>query len=441
MPILEGAWDCSQCKAVAIPGGLTNCPHCGDPRNTLIDPEETPYLPTNARVVTDSDELAVANAGPEWNCGGCGQANRGDATVCSNCNQPKSADDTVAGVYTYVSGVEADSETLSEPGAIQDDWVNTVLTAADPLQEIAEGPVAMPARTFAADALPDEGSDIKRIFSTDDRSHRSTRQGTPSFAWLRSFPMPTLAKAAAAVALAVTVVFTVLFVHGEYVATYSAPLTVQNLTWERQVEVEAYRTLTKEDWSYPSDARVLGSRQAIHHYNQVLDHYEKKPRQVPVRVQSGSHSESYACGSRTVNRGNGYYEQQTIYCSRTVPDYTTTYRTEYDDVPVYRQVPIYQTKYTYEIDRWVTDRFEVARGESTDDGVWPMWPEPKIADAKLRVGNERRERYDVALADASGRQFTQQLDLATWDNLSEGETITGHQTKHGNLRGVDWPSE
>lgn len=440
MAILEGAWDCSQCRAVAIPGGLTNCPHCNDPRNTIIDPEESPYLPTNARVVTDSDKLADANTGPEWNCGDCGQANRGNATVCSSCNQPKSADDTVAGVYTYVSGVEADGEALSDPRAIEDDWVNTVLTAADPLQEIAEGPVAMPAHTFASDALPDEGSDIKQLFATDDRSH-DTRRNTPSFARLRSFPMPTLAKAAAAAVLVVAAIFTGFFVHGEFFATYSAPLTVQNLTWERQVEVEAYRTLTEEDWSYPSDARVLGSRQAIHHYNQVLDHYDKKSREVPERVQSGSHSESYACGSRTVNRGNGYFEQQTTYCTRSVPDYTTRYRTEYYDEPVYRQVPIYQTKYTYEIDRWVTDRFEVASGESTDDGVWPVWPEPKIADAKLRVGDERRERYEVALADASGRQFTQQLDLGTWDNLSEGETVAGHQTKHGDLRGVDWPSE
>ena len=441
MTILEGAWDCSQCNTTAIPGGLTNCPRCNDPRNTLLDPEESPYLPTNARVVTDSDELAAADAGPEWNCGDCGQANSGRATVCRNCSQPKSADDSVAGVYTYVSSVEAGGETISEPGTIEDDWVDTVLAAADPLQEIAEGPVAMPARTFATDALPDEGGDIKRIFSTDDCPDHATSQDTPSFAWLRALPMPTMAKAAAAATLVVIAIFTAFFVHGEYFATYSAPLTVQNLTWERQVEVEAYRTLTQEDWSYPSDARVLGSRQEIHHYDRVFDHYDKKSRQVPVRVQSGSHSESYACGSRTVNRGNGYYEQQTTYCTRSVPDYTTTYRTEYYDEAVYRQVPVFLTKYTYEIDRWVTYRFEVARGESSDDGVWPVWPQPKIADTKLRVGDERRERYEVALADASGRQFTELLDLATWDNLSEGETVTGHQTKHGDLRGVDWPSE
>jgi hypothetical protein len=177
------------------------------------------------------------------------------------------------------------------------------------------------------------------------------------------------------------------------------------------------------------------NERAIHHYNRVLDHYEDKTRQVPQRVASGSHQEQYACGTRTVDKGNGFFSQETTYCSRTVTDYTTTYKTEHYQDPVYRQDPVYQTRYTYQVDRWVTERFEKASGVTS-----PYWPEPDSLSEKQRVGDERKQEYEVVLVDPKGREFTRDLDQGTWAYLSDGETIIGHQARSGTLREVDWPS-
>ena len=139
--------------------------------------------------------------------------------------------------------------------------------------------------------------------------------------------------------------------------------------------------------------------------------------------------------------GNGFFSTETTYCDRTVIDYTTVYRTEYRTEPVYRQDPVYRTKYVYQIDLWVTDRFDSSSGESDQAGVMPIWPITTENGNKERVGDEQHETYEVDLSDAEGRSFTKSLDYDQWSLLSEGEIVTGEQTRRGALRSVNWPSE
>lgn len=436
----EGAWDCSQCEKRGIPGGLTRCPHCNDPRDTALTPSEAPYLPTNARVVTDRDELAVANSGPEWNCGYCGSANRGNTEACAECDRPKDADDTVAATYTYVSGVEAEGKDISDSRIVGDDRTNAVLQGADPLQQLESDPVRMPDRTFTASDLPRNGEDVQRRHD-DPSDEDPPRSNVPLLGKLPPVHASRrLVIIMAAVIMVVLAIISSLYVRSEFFVAHSTPLTVQNLTWERQVEVETYRTLTQSDWTVPSDGRVISSRPEVERYVQVLDHYETKTRQVPERVRTGSHTEKYACGTRTIDKGNGYFDSQTTYCDRQVDDYSTIYRSEQYQEPVYRQDPVYRTKYTYQVDRWVTDRYETARGESNPDGVWPAWPEPIVVGTTQRVGDDRKERYTVELTDQNGQQFSRSLDYTAWSYLSEGESVTGYQTKRGGLTKVDWPT-
>ncbi len=423
MAVLEGKWGCAQCPTVGISGLLLKCPNCGDPRNQHLDPEEAPYLPTDAREITDQDELDYANSGPAWNCGKCGELNRGDHDTCSNCGAKRDHDDMVNPVYTYVDGIDAQNVHLDNPGAVVDDRTDAVLKSADKLQELETEPVTMPARTFSALSIP-----RRSVLSLRDAAYRGRRA-------LSSRVRVSPAKAALTAAATVLSVGGGGAVYVNFVQTHDVTLQVTGLAWERQVEVEELRTLTKQDWDPPADARIQHSERAIHHYDTVLDHYETRPHQVGEQVQTGTRNESYACGSTTVDNGNGTFSTETEYCDRSVPVYTTEYHTEYSQEPVYRQDPVYRTLYTYEIDRWMTDTFVTAKGSSE-----PHWPEPRDLSSKQRVGDERRETYTVTLSDEDGRSFNREIDWSKWSVLDSGETIPGKENHQGSLRSVEWPT-
>jgi hypothetical protein len=425
MVILEGKWDCSQCLKTGISGRLSNCPRCGDARNPLLDPEERTYLPEDAPTVTDESGLKQAAAGPNWNCGHCGQANPGTASVCSNCSEPRGNDDDVQGVYTYVSGVDANGATLSDSDQLDTDQVDAVLEGADKLHVLEKDPVKMPDRTLRMDALRRDGIIAQRV-----AAWKSGKRSTP--AGLRS---PRVLLAAGALLTLVLTFIVGNFIYGNYIKTHTVDLTVRSLTWERQIEVEESRTFTKEGWSVPSAGRIQSSHLAIHHYNRVFDHNEHRSRQVSERKATGSHNERYPCGATIIDHGNGFYESKTTYCNRTVTDYTIVYSTKYYDEPIYRKDPVYRTRYVYLIDRWVTDHFVRAGGE-----INPYWPTVPALGGKQRVGDERRQSYDVVLADEEGRTFKRQLGLAGWSHLSDGEAIQGDENRQGALRKVDWPA-
>ena len=422
MATLEGKWDCKQCRTIGIAGLTTRCPNCGDARNEHLDPEEAPYLPADARVITSESELAVAASGPGWSCGKCGNYNQGDSEKCSNCSDPRNHDDRVNAVYTYVEGIDAAGQTISAPGQIETDWVDTTLQSADKLQQLEDGPVVSPARTFALSALPRIGA-----LAVRDKL-RASSQVSKSRIGIGVTPL-------LGVVAAVVMIIGGYAGYANFIKASEVVLTVDALEWERQVEIEEFRTLTQEDWTYPGDARVQRSFQAVHHYDRVLDHYEDRTRQVPETKQTGTRPESYACGSTTVNNGNGTFSSRTTYCTRSVPVYTTTYRTEHYKEPIYKQVPVYKTKYVFEIDRWVTDRFIRASAEAK-----PFWPQPVGLTGKQRVGNERKESYEVTLVDPQGREFDREVDLTTWSYLSEGETVPAMQTRRGSVRSVTWPT-
>lgn len=446
MPTLEGKWDCAQCLTKGISGLKTSCPTCGDSHNEHLDRSEEWYLPDDARELTSSDELDYANSGPLWNCGYCGQPNRGDEAHCGECKKPRDADDFVSATRTYVDGVDAEGVTLSDTDDLDQDWVNATLQRADVLQVLEDQPATMPHRTLRASELLTDGSPWpqypgKTSSDKDDNSSESAGSRRLVISVLRDCfkanRRPTFIVVVLIAALSMLGVSGVAL-YENYVATHTVDVTVQSLSWERQVEVEEFRTLTQEDWTYPGDARVLSSRREIRSYRQVLDHYETRTRQVPEQKQTGTRTEQYACGSTRVSNGNGTFTERTTYCTRSVPVYATVYRTETYQVPIYRNEPVYDTKYRYEIDRWVTDHWDTAN--SSTHGHAPIWPGATIRGPKQRVGNERHEAYGVVLIDAQERTFDKSFSgMSIWSKLTPGMMLKGEQTRTGDLREVHWP--
>ena len=188
-------------------------------------------------------------------------------------------------------------------------------------------------------------------------------------------------------------------------------VTLISKAWQRQVAVEEYKTFTENSWTPPSDAYNVRTDQQIHHYDQVLDHYENRERKVAEQVLDGY--ETVVTGYNDL--GNGYFEEVT----EQVPTYHTEYRTEYYQEPVYVSVPVYATMYYYDVDRWVYVRTEETRG--TDE-------EPYFADRAILRQGERfgstKEQYAVTVRDKKGNDKTYAVSGTMWDHMNKGSTYT-----------------
>ncbi len=186
--------------------------------------------------------------------------------------------------------------------------------------------------------------------------------------------------------------------------------TIDGKDWTRAIEVQEHRTVTEEDWSVPQGGRTRRSFRAVRSHRRVLDHHETRTRQVSERVQTGTRT--YTCGS--VDRGNGYFEDRIC----TEPQYETRYRTETYEEPVYRQEPIYGTKYVFDIERWLPDDTAWARGDAARE---PEWPAVKIG-RKEREG-ARIQRYVLRFTDAEGKSYEREVSQAEYDRYERGQPV------------------
>ncbi|HET6764182.1 MAG TPA: hypothetical protein VFH27_10940 [Longimicrobiaceae bacterium] len=207
---------------------------------------------------------------------------------------------------------------------------------------------------------------------------------------------------------------------------YEVDGRVAALHWDRTVKVEEYRTVRESDWSVPPGGREVDHHRAVHHHNQVLDHYETRSRQVSERVQTGS--ERYTCGRRS--KGNGYYSDKT--CTR--PTYTTRYHTETYRDPVYVSVPVYATRYDFDIEKWVPGRVLKEEGATTAT----RWPAVKLAANERDAGHE--EHYVVRFTDAKGRDYAQPLPEITWRLFSPGHPVRMRVNSVGHLFAAKEPT-
>lgn len=346
MAIREGRWDCQYCGALGNMGRDKACPNCGSSR-----PEGTKFYLADDAEITDKKLLRQATIGPDWNCEFCGTSNAADITICGSCNAPREASSPVAQVKDYELGEAPTSGDMAPP------------------------PEARPATAT-------EESKAKPKLS----------------------PMAIAGIAGAVLLLCICIVAAIFIFGGQDVDA-----TVSGFTWERAFEVEAFQTVTEEDWSIPDGGRLLSQSEEIHHYDQILDHYETRQREVSEQIQVGERT--YVCGQRDL--GNGFFED--IECSE--PVYETQNRTETYEEPIYREEPVYQTRYVYEIDKWVVVRTENARGDDHS----PYWPRADLGDDE-REG-ARTESYLVFFTNDKGDRYSYEVPLDEWQGFEAGQGV------------------
>lgn len=176
--------------------------------------------------------------------------------------------------------------------------------------------------------------------------------------------------------------------------------SIGQMRWERQIEIEQYRTIEARDWrgSEPNDARIYDERSEIHHYDRRLSHYN---------------TVSYSCGTMDNPRT----------CTR--------------EEPVYVSVPVYRTRLYYKVDRWVTDSWVVAKGTE----IHPHWPAlPAALDdtdilGNKREGDARKQHYEMdVICDCD--PSTIELNHKSWADYRPGQKVIAYVTVTGRVRGV-----
>lgn len=189
-------------------------------------------------------------------------------------------------------------------------------------------------------------------------------------------------------------------------------VTVTGFEWERAISIERYQTVDESDWSLPSGGRLKYTREEIYKYENVFERYETKSRIVTKERFKGY--EDYVAGRRDL--GNGYFEK--IVHQR--PVYETYTETEYYQAPVYKKVPIYKTKYYYEIDKWLYDRSLRTSGKDKD----PYWEETKNLTSKERESG-RKEKYYLIGFDKNNNEKTEKISIPfeNWKEIKVDQTV------------------
>ena len=187
-------------------------------------------------------------------------------------------------------------------------------------------------------------------------------------------------------------------------------LQVTSLSWKRTIPVEQYLQYTETGWAVPEGGTEVSSSQEIHHYDQVLDHYEQV--QVQRSRQVIDHYETYYTYT---DNGNGTFSE----VPHERPVYRTEYYTETESRPVYRSVPRYATRYVYTIWRWTAVREASASGQDHE----AAWPETNLAQDE-REGSGRTEQYAITVVSEKGQEKTWLLKEEDWRKIRQGDRLT-----------------
>jgi hypothetical protein len=434
-------WDCI-CGEKAIFSNELECPSCGMPHNPVAYTQMNYYKDPKHRTVPAS---WGPDLGPNWNCGNpkCGgTCNTGNLKVCRKCGQPRDGDDVQEATTTWSWGKDLDGTQISTEDDLRDARREALLSSSDKLAVTNADNVVTPHLTLAGlpptTAMVDDWQADRRQQRLQDDRPQDRFQ--PLFGRRLPFGgLRVIGVAVGALVLILGLVFAGTAAYDHFVRTENVELTVQSTSWERSYGIEVLEAQMRNGWSVPYGGRVLGSNWEIRTYNKVYDHTDHLSRRKSKQVPTGSHRQSYTCGGSSTSSGSGRIKSTTTTCYRSVTDYTTVYYDEPYDVAVYRQVPVYGTKYTYMIDVWMSRPAERMSGVCNDpNDCTPLWP-TLVTSPRLRTTG-RHEDYRVQLLDPKGRKIDKSIGLDSFWALHPHDTVKAKETKSGHVTYVALPS-
>ncbi|NJO04207.1 MAG: hypothetical protein HC876_00975 [Chloroflexaceae bacterium] len=339
-----------------------------------------------------SEEKRPAVREGRWDCTYCRTtAILGRHRACPNCGQVRPENVKFYLPADAEAVTDAQLEQRARRGA---DWVCSFCTTsneatADTCRQCgasrADSLGEQKVQTFAMNAVPRAG----------DNAPSPPRPATPAAPAQQRSMLPIFAALGVLLLLCVGGFL--------FLGNRESSVRVDGFAWERAITIEERRTVTESDWDLPGAARLISQQEEIHHYVQVVQRYETRTRDVTKQVQVGTRT--YVCEQRDL--GNGFFED--VECEE--PVYENRTRTETYEEPIYRDVPIYRTKYTYEVDKWVSVRTERESGENRE----PFWPQLSLLDNQRE--SERSETYLVSVVDDQGNRHEMEVDESRWQAL------------------------
>lgn len=258
MAVLRGAWDCPFCGRKHIDGPSKFCPSCGVARPANVKF----YLPDDAIIVKDEEELKIAHSGPNWICNFCGSDNPSYNKFCPSCGA--SCDGTKKREVSIQRFDKKDNNNTPPP---TEEKANNTSTAN----------------------------------STTKTKVKKKASGIPAL-------------------IIIGVIFFLIYFF--FIKTDTKIVKIKSVHWEKIAKVEVFKTLQKEDWQnqVPSDARVISRERKFKKYKQVQIGSQRKTRTVTKKIQTGT--KRVKVGVKDL--GNGYfeevYEDQPVYEDREIEE-------------------------------------------------------------------------------------------------------------------------
>lgn len=356
--VVKGYWDCPYCSSKEIDGLVDFCPNCG-----VHKPKDVKYyLNGNVTINTTYSKSQVP-----------------DSDVLSEKELEKAG----------ISKEECDGkhkEWVCDFCGSLNNWADNVCSSCGSQKD-------------ESDTL--YGGEKKSGEEPAEQQHtESNSDKEPLSVWDKIKRSFVKNRKAAAIVTVIIAVLSVMFF------PYKKVVTVKSFAWERNISLEEYRTVQESDWNVPEGGRVYDEKTEIKSYVSVVDHYETvwetKTREV------FDHNETSTTYS---DNGNGTFTEHTT----TTPVYRTETYQESHEEPVYRQDPVYATKYYYDIDKWVDTGNDY---QSSGKDHKPYWNEDYKPMADNIRDTDRSETYTVKLDNGK----TQEKSYSEWKNMKIGDT-------------------
>lgn len=340
---VEAWWLCNSCNSpYRIPGRIKKCPNCGNPK----DQSETYMPPGMDAPLLSADQLAAMGVDKDHS----------SDQQCAFCGY------------------------FSPPGTADCPWCGANL------EDVARTSRKCPNCSLETNLVtcPDCGAKtepkgVEEAHSFFPSIQLPTGVGFDPSSLMRFWWIPV-------VILAIAGLFW-------WLIPRTAPVVVQDVQWTCTIPLQEYQYNAHEGWDTPVGAENISSETRIHHYDQVLDHYENVCHY--EQQLDGYDTETY---SESVCESVYSYTSQTCYNDGTCDSedhYTTECHDEtrtrevprYKDVqvcvdePRYRDEPVYQTYYFYQIWEWVFISPAVTSGHDLN----PIWPSDYLVDDRHRA--------------------------------------------------------
>ena len=335
----------------------------------------------------------MANVWGYWKCPSCGKVLRADKKYCTSCGNPVEKD--IKFFLPDPNNVEYVDESQENDA---ENWICDYCNVQNSSKDVYCGSCGAPR------------SDESKTYSdiVEDSVDCSESTASTRTAIKKKSNNNYLFKAIIAIVIGALLLFGIWFFtpveHDSY---------VDGFYWERSIAVETYTLCHESDWLVPSGGIVTSTKQEVHHYDTVVDHYETKTKKVPKKVEDG-YTVTYK------DLGNGQFEEIKT------PKYKTVYEDEYYEEAVYRSIPVMKTKYYYDIGRWKkTDSINTSGTDKTvyfgECTLETYISNPNYGDQRQA---ERTEHYYVLYKDHNDKESKKEYDYSEWEKLKVEDKIT-----------------